>query len=76
MKIVNVSIALMIFMNFGLNSYFYPELLMYQAGIPMSKLIQEKGISKDRIYIHEKNYSWTLGQFRHHARFGQRCFTR
>ena len=60
MKIVNVSIALMIFMNFGLNSYFYPELLMYQAGIPMSKLIQEKGISKDRIYIHEKNYSWTL----------------
>lgn len=59
-KLLNISIALMIFANFGLNSYFYPELLTYQAGIPMSKLIEEKGISKDDIYVHNKNHSWTL----------------
>ena len=50
MKIVNVSIALMIFMNFGLNSYFYPELLMYQAGIPMSKLIHHQFFKSRQSY--------------------------
>jgi 4-amino-4-deoxy-L-arabinose transferase-like glycosyltransferase len=59
-KLLNISIALMIFVNFGLNSYFYPELLTYQAGIPMSKLIEENNIPKDKIYLHDKNYSWTL----------------
>lgn len=59
-KFLNISITLMIFANFGLNSYFYPQLLTFQAGIPMSKLIEEKGISKDDIYIHNENYSWTL----------------
>ena len=59
-KLLNISIALMVFANFGLNSYFYPELLTYQAGIPMSKLIEENNISKDAIYVHDKNYSWTL----------------
>ncbi len=59
-KLLNISIALMIFANFGLNSYFYPELLTYQAGIPMSELIEENNISKEDIYVHNKNYSWTL----------------
>jgi len=59
-KLLNISIALMILANFGLNSYFYPELLTYQAGIPLSKLIEEKGINKDDIYVHDKNHSWTL----------------
>lgn len=59
-KLLNISIALMIFANFGLNAYFYPQLLTFQAGIPMSKSIEEKGISKDDIYVHNENYSWTL----------------
>jgi 4-amino-4-deoxy-L-arabinose transferase-like glycosyltransferase len=59
-KIIAVSVVVMIFANFGLNSYFYPELLNYQAGIPMSKLIEENKIPKKSIYIHNQNYSWTL----------------
>jgi 4-amino-4-deoxy-L-arabinose transferase-like glycosyltransferase len=59
-KIIAISVTMMIFVNFGLNSYFYPELLKYQAGIPMSKLIEEKNIPKEAIYIYNKDYSWTL----------------
>ena len=55
-----MSILLMMFVNFGLNSYFYPNLLQYQAGISISELIKEQPISVEDLYIYDENYSWTL----------------
>ena len=60
LKIINLSVVMMVFLNFGLNAYFYPELLQYQAGISISKLIEEKKIPKEHLYIYNKDYSWTL----------------
>jgi len=59
-KILTISIVMMIFANFGLNSYFYPNLLKYQAGIPMAKLIEKEEIPKETVYIYNEDYSWTL----------------
>ena len=72
-KIIHISIVLMIFINFGLNSYFYPELLQYQAGIPMLELINKKEIPKENIYIYEnlvdkkiENNSWSFDFYSKH----------
>jgi hypothetical protein len=53
--------------NFGLNSYFYPELLQYQAGVPMLELVNKKEIPLKDIYIYEnlvdkkiENNSWSF----------------
>lgn len=59
-KIIVVSVMMMVFVNFGLNSYFYPHLLKYQAGIPISELIEENNIPLEDVYIYDQNYSWTL----------------
>jgi 4-amino-4-deoxy-L-arabinose transferase-like glycosyltransferase len=59
-KIITVSVVMMLFLNFGLNAYFYPELLKYQAGISVAKLIDQKKIPKEHLYIYDDNYSWTL----------------
>lgn len=54
------SALLMLFINFGLNSYFYPNLLQFQGGIHIAKIVQENNIPKESIFIHGKQYSWTL----------------
>ena len=63
-KILTISIVMMIFANFGLNSYFYPNLLKYQAGIRSFflsfRLIEEEEIPKETVYIYNEDYSWTL----------------
>ncbi|TYP97324.1 4-amino-4-deoxy-L-arabinose transferase-like glycosyltransferase [Tenacibaculum adriaticum] len=59
-KILVNSVLLMIFVNVVLNSYFYPKLLQYQGGMNIAKIIKEKNINIDDIYIYENNYSWSL----------------
>ncbi len=62
-KIVINSVLLMIFVNVVLNAYFYPELLQYQGGLNMSKIITEHNIDVNNIYHYENNYSWTLDYY-------------
>ncbi|MBE7684822.1 glycosyltransferase family 39 protein [Tenacibaculum piscium] len=60
-KIVINSVLLMIFVNFILNSYFYPELLQYQGGIKIAKIINENdSINLDDVFLYEDDFCWTL----------------
>ncbi|MBE7689525.1 ArnT family glycosyltransferase [Tenacibaculum piscium] len=60
-KIVINSVLLMVFVNFILNSYFYPELLQYQGGIKIAKIINENdSINLDDVFLYEDDFCWTL----------------
>ncbi len=59
-KILITSVALMIFVNFVMNTYFYPELLKYQGGITIAKKIEEEKISSEDVFIMGGNYSWVM----------------
>ncbi|WP_233899303.1 ArnT family glycosyltransferase [Tenacibaculum piscium] len=60
-KIVINSVLLMVFVNFILNSYFYPELLQYQGGIKIAKIINENdSINLNDVFLYEDDFCWTL----------------
>ena len=59
-KIVTVSVLFTVFLNFSLNTQFYPNLLEYQAGNNMVKLIEDQKIDVDDVYLFEDAHSWTL----------------
>ncbi|MEN8125621.1 MAG: glycosyltransferase family 39 protein [Bacteroidota bacterium] len=59
-KIIIISVLFAVFTNFTLNTQFYPNLLKYQAGSNMTKIIDEEGINIDDVYILDKRYSWSL----------------
>ena len=60
MKLVTISVCASLMLNAVLNLHFYPNLLDYQGGSSMSKVIKEKDIPVDRIYKVGKDYSWSL----------------
>ena len=60
MKLVTISVCASLLLNAVLNLHFYPNLLDYQGGSSMSKVIEEKDIPVDRIYKVGKDYSWSL----------------
>ena len=59
-KIITVSVLFSVFLNFSLNTQFYPNLLQYQAGNNMVKIIEDKKIDPEDIYFIEGVHSWTL----------------
>lgn len=59
-KIVIVSVLFSVFINFCLNTQFYPSLLKYQAGNNMVMLIEKEHINIEEVYILDKKYSWSL----------------
>ena len=59
-KIMVISVLFSVFVNFGLNTQFYPKLLNYQAGNSMVHIIKEKDIDPNNIYMMEGSQSWTL----------------
>lgn len=59
-KIIIISVLFSIFVNFSLNTQFYPSLLNYQAGSNMVKVIEEENIDIENVYIFDKTYSWSL----------------
>ncbi|WBX74117.1 glycosyltransferase family 39 protein [Tenacibaculum pacificus] len=64
LKIVVSSVLLMVFVNFVLNSYFYPELLQYQGGLKIAKIINEDDtINADDVYLYENDFSWPLDYY-------------
>jgi hypothetical protein len=60
MKLVTISVCASLLLNAVLNLHFYPNLLDYQGGSSMSKVIKEKDIPVDRIYKVGTDYSWSL----------------
>ncbi len=66
-KIVMVSVLFAVFVNFSLNTQFYPSLLKYQAGSNMVKIIEDEHINLDNIYILDKHYSWSLNFYTQRA---------
>jgi 4-amino-4-deoxy-L-arabinose transferase-like glycosyltransferase len=59
-KLVTMSVCASLLLNAVLNLHFYPNLLDYQGGSSMAKIISEKDIPVDRIYKVGKDYSWSL----------------
>jgi len=59
-KLMIVSVSVMVLINTVLNLYFYPNLLEYQAGLQLAKIIKKKNIDPNTIYIIDDRYSWTL----------------
>ncbi len=59
-KIIIISVLFSVFVNFSLNTQFYPNLLRYQAGNNMVEIIKKEKIDIDKVYILDKNYSWSL----------------
>lgn len=59
-KILVNSVILMVFVNVILNSYFYPQLLQYQGGMNIAKIINEENINVNDVYVYENNYAWSL----------------
>ena len=59
-KIIVVSVLFSVFVNFSLNTQFYPNLLNYQAGINMIDVIEKEDINPRDIYTFENRNSWSL----------------
>lgn len=59
-KIITVSVLFAVFLNFSLNTQFYPNLLKYQAGNNMVKIIEDRNIEVEDVYLFEDAFSWTL----------------
>ncbi len=60
LKIMVISVLFSVFVNFGLNTQFYPKLLKYQAGNNLVKIIKDKKIDPNNIYMIKGSQSWTL----------------
>jgi len=59
-KIIIISVLFSVFVNFSLNTQFYPSLLKYQAGLNMIDIIDKENINVNDIYIFENRNSWSL----------------
>lgn len=59
-KIVIVSVLFSVFVNFSLNTHFYPSLLKYQAGLNIVDVIANENIDVEDVYILEEFNSWSL----------------
>lgn len=60
MKLITISVCASVLLNAVLNLHFYPNLLEYQGGSSMAKIIKEKEIPVDQIYKVGSDYTWSL----------------
>lgn len=59
-KIVFISVLGAIWLNFNLNTVFYPNLLEYQGGMQLARIVNEKDIPKNNIYFIKDQYFWSF----------------
>ena len=64
-KLIVSSVGFMILINFCLNTQFYPNLLQYQSGITASKIIKEKNIDVDKLYLKDGIEAWSVSFYAH-----------
>lgn len=59
-RLVTVSVCASLLLNTVLNLHFYPNLLEYQGGSSMAKVVKENNIPEDTIYKIGQNHTWAL----------------
>ncbi len=59
-RMITVAAISAIVLNAVLNIHFYPELLKYQAGSEMAKVIAEQEIPVDKVYKLSKKHTWSM----------------
>lgn len=59
-KLLTITVCASLLLNAVLNLHFYPNLLDYQGGSSMSKVIAEKDIPVERIYKVGSDHTWSL----------------
>jgi len=65
-RLITVSVCASVVLNTVLNLHFYPNLLKYQGGSTMAKVIKEQGIPVNNIYKIGKEYTWSLDFYNQH----------
>ncbi|WP_411031462.1 ArnT family glycosyltransferase [Spongiimicrobium sp. 3-5] len=60
LRIITLSVYSSLLLNGVLNLHFYPNLLQYQAGSAMSKVVEKNKISKDNILKISNGHTWAL----------------
>ncbi len=59
-RIITISVFAALLLNGVLNLHFYPELLNYQGGSSMAKIVKANDIPTDRIYKLGEQHTWAL----------------
>lgn len=59
-KLITISVCASLLLNIVLNLHFYPNLLNYQAGSSMSKIVAENQVPVDNIYKVGSDHTWSL----------------
>ncbi|WP_405209174.1 ArnT family glycosyltransferase [Aquimarina sp. LLG6339-5] len=59
-KLIVISVSYMIFINFCLNTQFYPKLLLYQAGNNTARVINSENIDSNNVFKLSGKPSWSL----------------
>ncbi|WP_338089460.1 ArnT family glycosyltransferase [Maribacter huludaoensis] len=59
-KLITISVCASLLLNAVLNLHFYPNLLDYQGGSSMAKVVAQKDIPVDRIYKVDSDHTWSL----------------
>tara|TARA_R110002051_G_scaffold34256_5_gene76395 strand:- start:12994 stop:14544 length:1551 start_codon:yes stop_codon:yes gene_type:complete len=65
-KLITVSVCASLLLNAVLNLHFYPNLLEYQGGSSMAKIISNKNIPVDRVYKVGIDHTWSLDFYNQH----------
>ena len=59
-RLLAITVLAAVMLNAGLNGFFYPRLLEYQAGSQMAKLIKNEQLPIDQIYKLDHEHTWAL----------------
>ena len=59
-RLVGISVLASVVLNAGLNGYFYPRLLEYQAGSQIAERVRQEGLPVDVIYKLDAQFTWAL----------------
>ncbi|MDC6390276.1 glycosyltransferase family 39 protein [Maribacter sp. PR1] len=59
-RLITVSVCTSLLLNAVLNLHFYPNLLKYQGGSNMSKLVKQNNVPVEKIYKIGEQYTWAL----------------
>ena len=65
-RLITISVCASLLLNAVLNLHFYPNLLEFQGGSSMAKIIKLKNIPVDRVYKVSSDYTWSLDFYNQH----------
>lgn len=59
-KLIVLSVSIMAFVNICLNTHFYPNLILHQAGNNIAKILKQNNISTNKVFTLNTRRSWSL----------------